>query len=183
MAAKTAAATPTQTITIINQAALPPPFVAQMETAISGQSRAVRQHWGTPIVTFGPGGWAVTIQADLDADGEQDGEHWSGPDGIPAGDVAAGDGTLQSRELNGSFYADHEIIEMLVDPTGARTIGGVLAEPCDPVENLSYGVVGDNVVLSDFAYPSWFQAGAAGPYDYLGAVAQPLDISHGTAPN
>jgi hypothetical protein len=84
--------------------------------------------------------------------------------------------------------ASHEMIEMLVDPSGTRFAWGpsldpaangrpvrYLVEPADPCESSVYDV--DGVPVSDFATPSYF--GIEPPdrrFDHLGQLKGPYDL-------
>jgi hypothetical protein len=75
----------------------------------------------------------------------------------------------------------HELAEMLVDPyiaacfqTGDTRFHAL--EVGDPVEDDSLGFSYEGVLLSDFALPTWFQPGAAGPYDHCGHCTRPLQV-------
>ena len=86
-----------------------------------------------------------------------------------------------------SLTISHEIIEMLIDPFGDRTVIGpswvpgqgdveYLLEVCDPPEAESYPVNG--LPVSDFCTPSYYDVGA-GPgvkFSRTGKIAKPLDV-------
>lgn len=86
-----------------------------------------------------------------------------------------------------SVAVSHEIIEILVDPTGDRTVsapsikpgqGGVeyLLEVCDPPENYPYTVDGERV--SDFCTPAYYDPGShpGVAYSYNRAISRPLEV-------
>lgn len=91
----------------------------------------------------------------------------------------------------------HEIIEMLIDPwinswagTSSVTafdgtvfsgIQDVLRDPCDPVEYDVYTgqTDGQSVTMSDFVFPSWFQADGETPYDQLQILPAPFNLDYG----
>jgi hypothetical protein len=169
---------PTQTFTIVNENGVSAQAIRVEEQAIVEQSTVIREHWHTPLVRFGVGGWKIYLVRY----GSQLGQY------IPVG--AAGvhlvtPGKFVCSQLSLSCWTgatpfaiigypgrgwmpgtvDHEIIEMLVDPYADRYINGHLVEPCDPVEVNGYGSA--NVDLSDFVYPRYYTSGSSGPWDYL----------------
>src|SRR5262249_27062034 len=81
--------------------------------------------------------------------------------------------------------ASHEILEMLVDPFGIKTmvakspideqdLVAFLVEVCDPSEDVSYPVNG--ILLSDFYTPQYFDSVQAPgvQYSFTGAITKPL---------
>jgi hypothetical protein len=86
-----------------------------------------------------------------------------------------------------STAISHEIIEVLVDPTGRRTVAGpsimpgqgpveYLVEVCDPPEALSYEV--DEVLVSDFCTPRYYDPSAppGSRFDHLGEIETPFGV-------
>jgi hypothetical protein len=86
-----------------------------------------------------------------------------------------------------SVAISHEIIEILVDPTGDRTVsapsikqgqGGVeyLLEVCDPPENYPYKVGGERV--SDFCTPAYYDPGSRPgvAFTHNRAISRPLEV-------
>jgi hypothetical protein len=78
----------------------------------------------------------------------------------------------------------HEVLELRTDPfldttyTHADgTIGSV--EVCDACETNDQGYRINTILMSDFVYPSWFQANGKGPYDYRGLITAPFQILPG----
>ena len=82
----------------------------------------------------------------------------------------------------------HELFEMLGDPEASAadvTSWGIgqfgenstfyFREVCDPVQSEAFRL--GPVRISDFVYRSWFTPGAAGPYDAMRAVGQPLTLA------
>lgn len=89
-----------------------------------------------------------------------------------------------------SITLSHELLEMLVDPSGTNVIeaadldpyaGGqqvqYLVEVCDPCVIYSYDI--DGVSVSDFVLPSFYQPGTTGQVDFAGFLAQPLTVPLG----
>ena len=87
-----------------------------------------------------------------------------------------------------SITMSHELLEMLVDPAGERFMTApdldpgfpgrpvsYLVEICDPCEVYSYLV--NNVAVSDFILPAFYDPAATGRVDVLGALAGPLPQS------
>ena len=77
-----------------------------------------------------------------------------------------------------TMVASHEVMEMLVDPTGQSKVpmlrGFMAVEICDDVNN--YGYLIDGIAMQDFLYPAYFTDGAKGPYDYLGVRGEPFEM-------
>jgi hypothetical protein len=86
--------------------------------------------------------------------------------------------------------ASHELLEMLVDPHGTRTVtaravkpgqGRVeyLVEVCDPCEAVAYEI--DGVAVSDFYTPRYFDpaARAGVRYSHTGAITRPRQVLRG----
>lgn len=91
-----------------------------------------------------------------------------------------------------SLTTSHESIEMLVDPSGNRTVAAnspdpsqgrvlVLVETCDPSEAAKYGYTSNGVLVSDFYTPHFFDPVAAEGvrYSYTGAITKPLQVLDG----
>lgn len=157
-------------ITVENDDNLPDWQVHALERGLAWQSNQLHAWWGTPEVTFGPGGWPFAfvgaqstagVAASASCDDRCGGFHIDTA-GIPNATVIV--------VPNGDWMitASHELMEMLADPTGAGL------EVCDPVESVAYVYETGRatVVLSDFVTPSYFDHGAP-PYDIRGALAQP----------
>ncbi len=107
--------------------------------------------------------------------------------GQPYALVALADG-------NWTVTASHELIEMVVDPSGNRlhtaaALSGwqgdaprvrYLVEAADPCEEVHYKVGG--VTVSDFILPSFYRSsprGSLAGYSHTGAVTEPLQILDG----
>jgi len=91
-----------------------------------------------------------------------------------------------------ALLASHECIEMLVDPSGNRTIAAnspdlsqgrvlVLVEVCDPSQAPQYGYTVNGILLSDFYTPHFFDPIAAQGvrYSFTGAITAPLQVLDG----
>lgn len=173
-----------QTLTVVNQANVRPKALASVEFTVELQAEQLRAAWGTPCIQYGPGGWPVYLQVQVNhwQDGSETlpigGEHYGSAvpgalwRGTPYAVVYTGAVTYQSW----SYAFSHEIVEMLVDPNddtyhvwpnGTRQ----LLEVCDPVENYTYQL--DGVSVDDFTLPAAW-SGSPGPYDEAGRLSAPL---------
>lgn len=193
------AGAPVQALTIVNQAKVSPFALAKVERAIVDQSVQLRAAWGTPCVQFAAGGWPVYLRIG--------GTEWGVHYGDPTRAVIY-TGGLPMVAWSTPF--SHEIVEMLVDrgaQIGVMHAGGNWGtlEVADPVEHRAYRL--DGVWVSDFALPAWFAGGeigtcatvwtpagdttqcggplvapddAGGPYDEMGIIPKPWDLTWGT---
>jgi len=91
-----------------------------------------------------------------------------------------------------SLTASHEMLEMLADPFGRRTVPGqspkedqgrveFLVEVCDPCEADDFAYTVNDVLMSDFYTPRFFDPTTEScvRYDYTGSLDQPRDIKQG----
>jgi hypothetical protein len=91
-----------------------------------------------------------------------------------------------------SLTASHEMLEMLADPFGNRVIAGAspkrgqgrvefLVEVCDPSEAAEFGYTSNDILVSDFYTPHFFDpvVSAATRYSFTGAITQPRAILRG----
>ena len=172
---------PTQTLTIINGAAVSTAAIDQAKVEAALTSGPLRAAWGTPCIHFGPGGWRI-ILAELVVDGEAvGGVHAVDGQGQPYAAVSVG---IAANTGSWQQAFTHEVDEMLVDPYLDRYINGELVEVDDPVEMWGYQErEHTNLFASDFVLPSWFEPGSPGPWDYMDMASGPLDTSQGVAPN
>jgi len=105
-------------------------------------------------------------------------------DGQPFALVEAGD--------SWSLTFTHELFEMIVDPFGMKIIAGpspkpgqgrveFLVEVCDPPEDERFAYKVNDVLVSDFYTPHYFdpvkRQGVA--YDYTGAITEPREVLPG----
>lgn len=131
--------------------------------------------------------WWLGVFDDSDVAGAL-GYHDLTPPGRPLGKVFAG--TDLRLGLSWTVTMSHELLEMLADPDINLTVfvqdsassGRLYAyESCDACEADEFGYTIDGTLVSDFVYPSWFQAGArAGTkFDHLGRVKAPLELLPG----
>lgn len=88
-----------------------------------------------------------------------------------------------------SLTASHEVLEMLGDPFGRRTVAGdspvkgqgrvkFLVEVCDPVESTDFAYTINGVPVSDFYTPHFFdpEKSAGVRYSYTGALSAPRQV-------
>jgi hypothetical protein len=86
----------------------------------------------------------------------------------------------------------HEMIEMLVDPFGSRFVPGdspmpdqgrvnFLLEACDPSEGAQFGYTVNNLLVSDFYTPHYFDPvqSSGVRYSYTGAITEPRQVLQG----
>jgi hypothetical protein len=91
-----------------------------------------------------------------------------------------------------SLTASHECLEMLVDPFGNRLLAGqslhpdqgrveYLVEVCDPSEDAAFAYRVNNVLVSDFYLPSYFDPIEAPGvrYSFTGAIKKPRQVLQG----
>ncbi len=91
-----------------------------------------------------------------------------------------------------SLTASHETLEMLADPWGNRMIPGrsikpgqgrveYLVEVCDPSEAAVFGYTVNDVLVSDFYTPSFFdpEHDSAVRYSFTGAIKGPRQVLRG----
>jgi hypothetical protein len=91
-----------------------------------------------------------------------------------------------------SLTASHEMLEMLADPFGNRVIPGrspkrdqgrveFLVEVCDPSEAAEFGYTVNDVLMSDFYTPRFFDPvrNEASRYSFTGAISRPRTILRG----
>ena len=171
--------------------------VAPVVLALQKQvTRDFAPAWGMDaVVTFVSGGnipppssWQLVILDNSDRAGAL-GYHDLTPLGLPLGKVFAG--TDKQNNLSWSVTASHELLEMLADPDinltafvqSSAAAGRLYAyEVCDPCEDDSFGYTIDNVLVSDFVYPSWFesfwQAGTV-QFDFANKIQNPFELLMG----
>jgi hypothetical protein len=86
----------------------------------------------------------------------------------------------------------HEMVEMLVDPFGSRFVAGdspmpdqgrvnFLLEPCDPSEAADFGYTVNNLLMSDFYTPHYFDPvqSDAVRYSFTGVIKEPRQVLDG----
>jgi hypothetical protein len=86
----------------------------------------------------------------------------------------------------------HEMVEMLVDPFGSRFVAGdspmpdqgrvnFLVEACDPSEGAKFGYTVNNLLVSDFYTPHYFDPvqSTGVRYSFTGAITEPRQVLQG----
>ncbi|HZZ16757.1 MAG TPA: hypothetical protein VFE08_12420 [Candidatus Sulfotelmatobacter sp.] len=145
------------------------PVVAALQKQVTNDFRPV---WGVdaelaviPKGTPPPAGtWWLVLLDDSDQANAL-GYHDLTTEGLPIGKVFAGSDLKAGTSW--TVTASHELLEMLGDPNINLTVfvqssgtAGILYayEVCDACEDDSLAYQIDNVLLSDFVYPSWFES-------------------------
>jgi hypothetical protein len=99
---------------------------------------------------------------------------------------------LVQQSTQWSLTASHEMLEMLVDPFGNRTIAAqsikpgqgrveYLVEVSDPSEDEQFGYSINGILVSDFYTPHYFDPLVAPGvrYSFTGAITKPLEVLEG----
>lgn len=149
--------------------------------------------WGIAPVRVSVGGRGEKVHFfDTSHDREAFGYHDVDPKGRPYAHVDVGLSFLaESDWLTGtdavSTSASHEVLEMLVDPTGCeysfnnrRTLWA--HEVCDAVQENVYSIVvgKKRVAVSDFVLPAFFNPWARkGPFDHLRVLDAAFTLAKG----
>jgi hypothetical protein len=134
------------------------------------------------------GSWWLVILDNSDQAGAL-GYHDLTSEGLPMGKVfAASDLTAGT---SWTVTASHELLEMLGDPDinlsafiqNADTTGTLYAyEVCDACEDDSFGYQINNILVSDFVYPAWFEtfrAQGSTQFDHGNQIQTPLQLLKG----
>lgn len=132
--------------------------------------------------------WSVFIMDTSDQQGAL-GYHDLASTGLPIGKIFAKDD--QKYGLSWTVTLSHEVLEMLADPwiancsfaQDSNTTGVLYAmEVCDPCEADNLGYMINNVRVSSFIYPAWFE-GFRKPnstkFDFSGKITQPFQLAPG----
>jgi hypothetical protein len=195
MTQTTLAQTPIIQISIINESTILAdteivPVVAALQKQATNDFRPV---WGTDaeltIVPRGAqppaGSWWLVLLDDSDQANAL-GYHDLTADGLPMGKVFAGSDLKAGNSW--TVTLSHELLEMLGDPNinltvfvqNSNTAGTLYAyEVCDSCEDDSLGYEIDNVLLSDFVYPSWFEnfrAEGSTQFDRRNKIQKPFQL-------
>ncbi len=169
------------------------PVVAALQQQVTNDFRPI---WGTDAVlnfipqgTPAPAGtWALVVLDDSDQAGAL-GYHDLTPDGLPLGKVFAASDLKAGTSW--SVTASHELLEMLADPTinltafvqNENTTGTLYAyEVCDACEDDRFGYQINDVLVSDFVYPAWFEsfrAQGSTQFDRMNQIQNPLQLLAG----
>jgi hypothetical protein len=190
--------TPTIQISVINESTVladadVAPVVAALQKQVTNDFRPV---WGTdaelsiiPKGTQPPtGSWWLVLLDDSDQANAL-GYHDLTTEGLPIGKVFATSDLKAGTSW--TVTASHELLEMLGDPNINLTVfvensttAGVLYayEVCDACEDDSLGYQIDNVLLSDFVYPSWFEgfhSEGSTQFDRMNKIQNPFQLLTG----
>lgn len=110
-------------------------------------------------------------------------------EGLPIGKVFAASDLKAGTSW--SVTASHELLEMLADPNinltvfvqNANTTGTLYAyEVCDACEDDSFGYKINNILVSDFVYPTWFEnfrEQGSTQFDKMNQIQNPLQLLTG----
>src|SRR4051794_13512970 len=168
-----------------------PADVARVTAALQRQAiRDFRKVWkieatvdAFPTLEDVPVGyWPILVQEDINTPGAA-GVHLD-KDGQPF--------ALVSMSNSWSLTASHELLEMLGDPSGNRLIPGhspkagqgrveFLVEVCDPPEGAEFGYTVNDILVSDFITPHFYDPvrSSAVRYSFTGAIKAPRTILKG----
>jgi hypothetical protein len=198
MPQSTHAQTPTIQISVINESTiLSDTDVAQAVPALQKQvTNDFRPVWGTDaeltIVAKGAqppsGSWWLVLLDDTDQASAL-GYHDLTTEGLPIGKVFAASDLKAGTSW--TVTASHELLEMLGDPNinltvfvqNSNTAGMLYAyEVCDACEDDKFGYEIDDILVSDFVYPSWFEtfrAENSTQFDHMKKIHKPLELIEG----
>jgi len=169
------------------------PVVIALQQQVTNDFRPI---WGTDAVlkmvpqgTQPPAGtWWLVILDDSDQAGAL-GYHDLTPDALPIGKIFAASDLKAGTSW--SVTASHELLEMLADPNinltvlvqNANTSGTLYAyEVCDACEEDSFGYQINNVMVSNFVYPAWFESfrpEGSTQFDRMNRIQKPLQLLAG----
>ena len=180
------------TITVFNQAKTP--LGLDLDALVAAMQRFVTDHvvpvWGTPARLvrtsgFRKGAWGFVFLDDADED-DALAYHDLTPDGLPLSKVFVR--TIENDGASLTVAASHELVEMLVDPginllsTGPDPKVAYAYEAADPVEADSLAFKVDGFSMTDFVYPSYFEAfhkPNSTKFDHRGKLSRPFQILAG----
>jgi len=169
------------------------PVVAALQKQVTNDFAPV---WGAPAqLTIVPkgnqppsGSWWLVLLDDSDQANAL-GYHDLTTEGLPIGKVFAASDLKAGTSW--TVTASHELLEMLADPNvnltvfveGSNTAGVLYAyEVCDACEDDSLGYQIDNVLMSDFVYPSWFESfrtEGSTQFDRMNKIQNPFQLLTG----
>ena len=136
-----------------------------------------------------PSSWMLVILDNSDQANAL-GYHDLSPTGMPLGKAFAGEDIRNGFQW--PVTVSHEMCEMLADPDVNLTVfvqdtnptSGVIYayEVCDACEADQFGYKINNVSVSDFVYPSWFESfrkKGSTQFDYGKHIQKPFELLHG----
>ena len=191
----THAQTPTVQISVINESTVLAdadvvPVVAALQKQVTNDFRPV---WGTdaeltivPKGTQPPSGTWWLVMLDDSDQANALGYHDLTTEGLPIGKVFAASDLKAGTSW--TVTASHELLEMLGDPNinltvfvqNTNTAGTLYAyEVCDACEDDSLGYQVDNILLSDFVYPAWFESfrtEGSTQFDRMNKITTPFQL-------
>jgi hypothetical protein len=187
--------TPTIQISVINESTVLTdaevvPVIAALQKQVTNDFRPV---WGTDaeltIVPKGAqppaGSWWLVLLDDSDQANAL-GYHDLTTEGLPIGKVFAASDLKAGTSW--TVTVSHELLEMLGDPNINLAVfaqnsgtGGILYayEVCDSCEDDSVGYEIENILLSDFVYPSWFESfrtEGSTQFDRMNRIKKPFQL-------
>ena len=134
------------------------------------------------------GMWWIAVLDTADMAGSL-GYHDRTEEGLPLGKVFVLTNQMYGNQWTVS--ASHELLEMLVDPAinlavfePRPNMGPLLYsyEICDPCEADRYGYLIDQILVSDFVFPEWFESFRKPEntqFDFVNAIHQPFGLLEG----
>lgn len=164
--------------------------LTQVAAAVQKQvSRDVRRYWTDlpessvhafeQLADVPLGYWPIIIRDDIPYPAA--GIHLNKSNGQPY--------ALVKYSAEWTLTVSHECIEMLIDPTGNRTVAGdsvhpdqtrvsYLVEACDPSEGAQFGYSVNSLLVSDFYTPAFFDPVQVDGvrYSYTGAITAPRQV-------
>jgi hypothetical protein len=165
-----------------------------LDTFVDALQSFVTDHvvpvWGTPArlvrtSSFRAGWWGFVFLDTADAPNAL-AYHDLTPDGLPLSKVFVK--TIGEDGASLTVAASHELVEMLVDPainllsTGPDPRASYAYEAADPVEADSLAFKVNGFAMTDFVFPSYFEAfrkANSTKFDHQGKVIKPFQILAG----
>lgn len=131
--------------------------------------------------------WRITIHDTSDVTGAL-GYHDESNISVPYGKIFVQDAMMHG--LNWTVTLSHELLEMMSNPwinltvfRQTNNLGGRLYayESCDAVQNDKYGYLINQILVSDFQYPAWFDDSPApgAKFDHQGHCKNSFEILEG----
>lgn len=167
-------------------------YLQRVATALTTQlERDFDPHWDeTALVTayetiaeIPTGHWPIYVQDEIELAGAY-GFHWYTDEKLPYAEIL--------YRANWTITASHELLEMMVNPfinnyrvadISAEFEGDerFLVEVAGPVQSPKFGYKINNILVSNFFYPSYFDLlkVTGKKYDHLGVITEPRSILEG----